>query len=320
MNTEPCDVLSEILRSVQPRGWIVEEARFTAPWGLRGKGDSAIFFYVVQGRCCLDVDGVEAAQNLDQGDLAAVMPGNGYCLRDSHDTSPIPLEEVFGPGHSRRSASMGGGGCLTTLLSGGLVFDKHRGNTLPGSMPSVGILRGVEGSAMPWLEHILRLLIHERASVRPGRQSIIDNLVQVICIETMRASLVALPDEWSNGLASLADPDIGLALKLMHTAPHAPWTVAVLADRVGLSRSVFAAKFKTLISRSPMQYLFDYRMGLARDLIAEGRSGVKQIAAQLGYATRDAFSIAFKRWSGLSPGAYRRRFIDHADPEDGDPR
>ena len=206
---------------------------------------------------------------------------------------------------------------MTTVLSGGLVFDEHRGNTLAGSMPSVGILRGVEGGQCLGRASF-RIAIHERVSARPGGQSIIDNLVQVIFIETMRASLVAL--RHSRGLASLADPDIGLALKLMHTAPHAPWTVAVLADRVGLSRSVFAAKFKTLISRSPMQYLFDYRMSLARDLIAEGRSGVKQIAAQLGYATRDAFSIAFKRWSGLAPGAYRRRFIDHADPEDGAPR
>jgi AraC-like DNA-binding protein len=102
----------------------------------------------------------------------------------------------------------------------------------------------------------------------------------------------------------------------MHAAPHAPWTVASLADRVGLSRSVFAARFKDRMSKSPMHYLFEFRMGLACGLIADGRSGVKQIATQLGYASRDAFSSAFKRWRGLSPGAYRRLSANCADPED----
>ena len=314
--TAESDILSEILRSVQPRGWIAEESIFTAPWGLRGNGESAVFFYVVQGSCWFELDGVEAAQSINQGDLVAIMPGCGFCLCDSRDSSTIPLEEVFGARRAKRSIPMGGEGCSTTLLCGGLLFDQRRGIALAGSVPSSSIVRGVDGRALPWLEQILRRIVHERAPARPGWQSIVDHLVQVIFIETIRASVATPPHEWSSGLAALADPDIGLALRLMHTAPHARWTVTALADRVGMSRSVFAARFKTLTSRSPMQYLFDYRMGLACDLIAEGRSGGKQIAAKLGYATRDAFSVAFKRWSGLTPKAYRRRCADRAVPED----
>jgi AraC-like DNA-binding protein len=94
--------------------------------------------------------------------------------------------------------------------------------------------------------------------------------------------------------------------------------VAELARRVCLSRSVFASRFKNLLSTSPMQYLMERRMQKACELLAEGQYGIKQIASQVGYASKAAFSNAFKRWSGQSPQVYRRclpkRPTDCIDP------
>jgi AraC-like DNA-binding protein len=319
--TESADALSEVFRGVAARGWIAPESSFIAPWCFRGSGNSATFYCIVQGQCWLELDGVEVVQRLGQGDLAVIMPGREHSLRDSQGRSTVPRQELVDLRQSppRRPVAVDRGGDSTALLYGGLLFDTHRREPLLSPLPSFSIVRGIEGKAVPWLEQILRLILQEGDLAQPGAQSVVDHLIQAIFIQAIRASLVSPRDKSGSGLTAVTDPDIASALKLMQAAPYAPWTVASLADRVGLSRSVFAARFKAQVSQSPMHYLFELRMGLACGLIADGRSGVKQIAAQLGYASRDAFSSAFKRWKGLSPGAYRRLFANCTGAEDDSP-
>jgi len=141
----------------------------------------------------------------------------------------------------------------------------------------------------------------------PGQQAVIDQLTRVLFIQAVRTCFTAVPDWGGTWLAAITDPEIGRALQLMHSRLDAPWTVAALADAVCLSRSVFASRFKALVSQSPLQYLLEYRMQKAAELLLEDRCGIKEIPAQVGYATRAAFSNAFKRWSGgTSPGTYKR--------------
>lgn len=58
--------------------------------------------------------------------------------------------------------------------------------------------------------------------------------------------------------------------------------------------------------RSPMHYVFQLRMHRAGVLLKNTPSKIEVIAQQVGFATPYAFSAAFKRWSGSSPGAYRK--------------
>lgn len=96
------------------------------------------------------------------------------------------------------------------------------------------------------------------------------------------------------------------ALDLMHRQPEEPWTVALLADRVGLSRSGFAARFTELVGEPPLGYLTRLRMQRASMLLREGATLAK--ASELtGYSSEASFSYAFRQWAGIPPGAYRRR-------------
>jgi AraC-like DNA-binding protein len=121
---------------------------------------------------------------------------------------------------------------------------------------------------------------------------------------------VNLPALQTNGQAdmdaALMDPDIGPALRLIHAQPELPWTVALLADRVCMSRSVFADRFKSMVSLSPIRYLLECRMRKACALLMEERYSIKQIAGMVGYASEAAFNSAFKRWNGVAPGRFRR--------------
>jgi AraC-like DNA-binding protein len=100
---------------------------------------------------------------------------------------------------------------------------------------------------------------------------------------------------------------VGGALRLLHEDPAAPWTVASLASRTGVSRATLAKRFTELVGEPPLTYLTHWRMTLAADRLTERETEtVAEIARAVGYSDAFAFSAAFKRTRGISPSAYRR--------------
>jgi AraC-like DNA-binding protein len=313
--TDSFDLLSDELQSSRPRGWFAEELALAAPWGIHAGGNSCLLYCVVQGRCWLEVKGDGTPVGLVSGDLALVMMGRDHSLRDSRDGPTIPLEDVLGHSlaHSRRPVFAGGEGPVSRLTCGGLRFERQRVSPLLASLPPCIVVNGIEGKPVAWVDETLRLIRRDAQPSRPGGQAVADHLAQVIFLQAVRASATTLTDEGGYPLTALNDADIAQVLNLMHARLETPWTVAALADRACLSRSAFAARFKTMVSKSPLQYLLECRMRRACDLLVDGRYGIKEIAAQVGYATAAAFSNAFKRWAGSSPGAYRQTLLSGPD-------
>jgi AraC-like DNA-binding protein len=125
-------------------------------------------------------------------------------------------------------------------------------------------------------------------------------------VEVLRRYIETLPPEQRGWLAGLRDDAIGRALGLLHGDPAHAWTLDELAAGVAMSRSVFADRFTTLVGQPPMQYLAHWRMQLAASRLAAGSAKIAAIAEQVGYESEEAFSRAFKRLMGVSPGAWRR--------------
>ena len=131
-------------------------------------------------------------------------------------------------------------------------------------------------------------------------------MADVIFIQILRAYLARVPDDGGGLLGALRDPSTAAALGAMHRRAEAPWTVASLAEEVGLSRSVFAARFTQLVGEPPLGYLTRLRMQKAATLLRDGATLAK--ASRLtGYASEASFSYAFRQWAGVPPGAWRRR-------------
>jgi len=304
---EPFDVLSDVLQTVPLRGWVAGESSFVSPWGLCGDGRSAAFYCTLQGQCRLEIDETETAVGLGPGDLIVVLPGHEHSLCDPQGSPTLPLAEVLRISLAQMPQQVvtEGGQTPTRLVCGYTLTDKHLVSLLLPALPPFIVVKGVDGKVVPWLAETLRLMLRESDPSRPGRQAIVDHLAQVIFIQSIREWMATQQSSNGHWLTALGDPDIGPALKLMHTRLDWPWTVAGLADHVCLSRSTFAARFKTMVSKPPLQYLLECRMQKACALLAEGRCEIKEIAAQIGYTTRTAFSNAFRRWSGVSPGTYR---------------
>ncbi len=86
------------------------------------------------------------------------------------------------------------------------------------------------------------------------------------------------------------------------TAASPPWTIADLADEVGMSRSALVERFTRYLSEPPMTYLARWRLQLAARSLETTSRGIAEIAAELGYESEAAFNRAFKREFGEPPG------------------
>jgi transcriptional regulator GlxA family with amidase domain len=130
-------------------------------------------------------------------------------------------------------------------------------------------------------------------------------LSEALFVDTLRRYVDSLPDQQSGWLAGARDPVVGRSLALLHGRVAHPWTIAGLADEVGISRSALVERFSRYLSEPPITYLTRWRLQLAAESLQKTSRGVADIAADIGYQSEAAFSRAFSREFGQPPGRYR---------------
>jgi AraC-like DNA-binding protein len=302
------DLLTEVLGLLHLRGELFCRSTFTAPWRLRFPARPEAYFRFVETGACWIVpeDGREPVL-LRQGDLALLPHGHGHGLCDdprSALASPDCFRRAQGGPEYCEGPAWGGGGAASRVLCGVFHLERPEGHPLFRCMPPLIHLSA--DRTPPGMEALLALMAEEAKAARPGVQAIVTRLLEAVFIQALRAwtsTPCACGKEW---LAALDDPPVYAALDLIHQAPEQPWTVASLSERVGLSRSPFAARFSGKVGLPPLAYLTQWRMRVAARLLRERNLGLAQVSARVGYASEAAFSRAFKQQFGLSPGAYRR--------------
>jgi len=302
------DPLGETLHLLRLNGTLYCRSELTAPWGVELPAfDGQMMFHVItSGHCWLEVEG-EQPRLLQQGSLALVPHGNGHSIR-SHPTADaeplfdIPVEQV-----SERYEIMryGGGGDLTQLTCGVVRFDHVAGQKLIAQLPKVLQIDTWEDEDGSWLQSTLRFIAREARELRPGGETVITHLADILIIQAIRSWIDSAPEADQGWLAALRDDQVGKALAAIHREPDKDWTVASLAKEVGMSRSGFSARFTNLVGESAKRYLTQWRMQLARTQLQQSSDSLSVLAERLGYQSEAAFSRAFKRVFGVPPGSVR---------------
>ncbi len=304
------DVLSDMLSAVRLRSTVFAQTRLPAPWGIRAEGgDFFAFHVIVSGRGHLEVDGL-APVEVEAGEVVVVRPRQVHSLRDRPDTPTVDLNRllaagVFGPAASS-SVTSDPGPNATHLICGCFQFEDMRHNLLLSALPTMIHTREFASEVGPWLAQTIKLLEYESLSDRPGMATVVDRLCDAMFVYVLRSHLASVGNDESNWLRALVEPQIGVALQLLHDEPGRAWTVGTLAKRVAMSRSAFAARFKQVTGEPPMQYLARWRLQKAASMLRTGEFDIADVATRTGYESSAAFSKAFKRTMGLAPGAYRR--------------
>jgi len=237
--------------------------------------------------------------------------GHGHTIREQPRSSATQFDEVIrrattASGGGVHHVKVGGAGAETSLIHGAFIIDDPFETPMLATLPPVIRITPDAGEAVPSFLQNLQFISRELDSDRPGSQIVLTRMADVIFVQVLRAYIESLPEGSEGFLGALRDRHMAAALGLMHQQPEEPWTVALLADRVGLSRSAFAARFADLVGEPPLGYLTRLRMQRASMLLREGATLAK--ASQMtGYASEASFSYAFRQWAGIAPGAYRRR-------------
>ena len=265
-----------------------------------------MFHIVTAGRCWLEVEG-EDPRLLEQGSLALVSHGAGHCVRSSLTTETKPLFDIPVEQVSDRYEIMryGGAGDLTQLTCCVVRFEHVAAQQLIALLPKVLQIDTWDDDEDSWLHSTLRFISREAKELRPGGETVITHLADILIIQVLRSWIDSELEADRGWLAALRDKQVGQALAAIHREPGRNWTVALLAKEVGMSRSGFSARFTHLVGESAMHYLTHWRMQLAYSQLRETTKPLSVLADRLGYQSEAAFSRAFKRVFGVSPGSIR---------------
>lgn len=128
---------------------------------------------------------------------------------------------------------------------------------------------------------------------------------QLLLLEILKLHLAGAPAEQTGWIRALRDPVLAPALAAMHGSPGGKWTLLTLAREAKVSVSLLDERFREVLGLAPIRYLTGWRMHVARDLLRSSDLGVAAIARRVGYDSKEAFSRAFKRETGLAPGVWR---------------
>ncbi len=302
------DVLSDILDKVHLSGALLGRAEFTAPWGASTEGISGLMFHIIlSGNGFLTLEGEEPIP-LGTGDLILMPHGHTHHLQSDPSAPIVKFTDLMVGGPLRKPAVMrsGGGGAVTTFTCGRMEFDRGEMHPLLAQLPPVIHIKGGGDGAREWLEITSRLISDELRANRIGTAALFERLAGVLFIQVIRSYVESLPADQAGWLGALRDSRIGETLELIHEAPAHAWSVGELAREVGMSRSAFAGRFKSLVGETPMQYLTRWRMHRAAHYLRTEGLPVSQVADRIGYESSATFSKAFKRYIGAAPAAYRR--------------
>jgi AraC-like DNA-binding protein len=304
------DSLGEALHFLRMSGTSYCRSELTAPWALRLPAvEGGLTFHVLtSGKCWLEVPGAQP-RRLAPGDLALVPHGEGHRLSSKPGIRARRIDELPHEHVSERYGLLryGGGGAATSLICGAVRLDHPAAHRLVNVLPKIIHVQASSTRNLDWVESTLRFMADEAAELRPGGETVITRLADILVIQAIRSWIEKDPAARSGWLGALKDAQIGRAIALIHREPARGWTLESLAKEVAMSRSAFAARFSELVGEPAMHYVTRWRMHMAVDWLKEDRAAVGELAERLGYRSEAAFSRAFKRFIGSSPGAARGR-------------
>jgi AraC-like DNA-binding protein len=313
------DPLGEALHSLRMSGTMYCRCEFSAPWALAlpAMHGFLMFHVMTSGKCWLEINGDQLCL-LSPAELALVPHGNGHKL-SSEPGLPAPgLFDLSRDQVSKRYEILRHGGCgaVTTMLCGGVHFDHPAAQHLVKLLPRVITIDASTSPESEWIQATLRYMSAEARELRPGGETVITRLADILVIQAIRWWLGQNLADQKGWLGALQDAQIGRAISLIHREPARGWTVASLASELAMSRSAFAARFTTLVGETPMHFVARSRMYLAVTWLKQEQARLAEVAARLGYQSEAAFSRAFKRFIGVSPGAVRRNKQSGDDQRD----
>jgi len=328
------DTLSDLLRDVRLQGAVFYYVKGYPPWAVEnphvreiipaimpGAEHMIEFHALVNGTCWAGIPD-EPPIPMEPGDVVMFPHGDPHTMSSAPGLRAASEDTAFfysqRPPQLPYALSIKAEDLTMThvdddpnesakVVCGFLGLDARPFNPLLAALPRVLRVPGSTLGPDSWVATLMRAVVTEADAKRPGGEAVLARMSEMLFVEALRRYVDTLTDEETGWLAGTRDPAVGRALSLIHGRPSEAWTVERLSQDVGLSRSSLHERFVEFIGQPPMQYLTNWRMQLASSRLRDTSAKLMEVARDVGYESEAAFSRAFKRASGLSPGAWRKQ-------------
>lgn len=309
------DLLSTVLQSVRLTGSLQFCFMPTGAWQTDAKPSLAKlsvsntgvmpFHIMAEGTCWLKIEGADVA--LHAGDIVVFPFGTGHQLgageggRVIIPTGDLPQK----PWARIPVLQYGEGADLVRLLCGYIHCEVLDFAPLQRILPKLIHIRTTGQAALAWLSTMVQQIIREVDEPRHGGLSMIERLTEVTLIEVLRHQMSDAENNVVRTLPVMSDAALSRCLNAIHREPHREWTLHQLAAGSAVSRSGLVERFQAALDTSPMRYLRDWRLHLASVRLKTTSDSITSIAIESNYGSEAAFTRAFTRAYGVSPGAWR---------------
>jgi AraC-like DNA-binding protein len=300
------DPLTQLIKLLRPHGLRWKRLDAAGDWTLQFRGHNGMSFCMVgKGNCEIQLEG-QQREHLGEGDLVLLNAPPSWVLMNGLHAQLEDFEATYA-GVDGNTAIVGtpDSGPITQLLGGQISFAPGNLELLRDVLPAMLRIPSLDHPSSRRLRQVLEWIGDEAVSERPGRGLILERLLEVMLVEALRVN--PIDSGITHGLlAAMADPQLAAALHVMHAKFQRNWIVSELASVSGMSRSVFAERFARVVGLAPIDYLLHLRMAIAKDTLLFTEKRPSEVAFLCGYKSVAAFSTAFRRSVGSSPGAYAK--------------
>ena len=300
------DLLADALAISGVRGTLGARIAAGKDWGWwAAPSPGAAFHAVTSGTVWLALPGRPAHQ-LVPGDLVLLPNGAEHVLASDHEALARTNEQLSNEWERADTGEVkiGSGPVRTRVLCAHYEYDSAVSTQVLQQLPEFLHIRAQDGGG--GLDDTIRLLARELAQPGVATGVILNSLVDVLLVQTLRAWLASEPglppQSW---LGALEDPIVGAALSKLHDDPARAWTNATLAREVSVSGATLSRRFPLVIGETPAAYLTRWRMDLAALRLRDTNDPLDTIARSVGYTSVYAFSRAFSRVRSEPPGRFR---------------
>jgi AraC-like DNA-binding protein len=297
--------LADVISLLRPRAAGTKVIQGAGRWAVRrSRMDFAGFGLVLIGECWLAVDGYKPVR-LATGDFVLMPASRAFTIASDLGCEVVSLgvlacqagEVRYGDPDLEADFKQ---------LGGYFELDSVNRSLLSGLLPTLVHIQASDPAAGR-LKRTIDSLVEEALADRPGRDLVVDRLIEVLLVEALRFRSEGVDAIGQSGLlAGLADPLLARALGRLHADVAHAWSVEELARAAGLSRSAFSERFSQKVGVPPMQYLIDWRIALAKAMLQRDSPPLEAVAAAIGYQSASAFSTAFRREVGRPPSHFAR--------------
>src|SRR5947207_176672 len=315
------DAIAGLLDGPRARRAFLLRCSMDPPWALHIRDEAPLSLVaMLRGRACFAFDGREP-EWLDRGDVAILLGPDHYLFADHPATPPqavilpdqrcttpdgqeIPQMRSFGV---RRWGNAPDG--ATEILTGAYNAEGEVSRRLLDALPPRLVLRRDE-----WETPALGLLAAEMMRDEVGQDAVLDRRLDLLLIDAVRTYFARTEQTAPGWYRAQRDPVVGQAVRLLQESPAEAWTIGALASQTRVSRATLARRFAEVVGQPPMEFLTEWRLTLAADLILDPRETGGSVARAVRYSSPDARSAAFKRVRARRPPDIRRGDVGEPAP------